>query len=361
MATVEEDPNFLLSPSEGGKARARSLTPERREEIARRAAEARWAKDVHSARYAGALIIGDKRIDCAVIDDGTRILSQGTVLEALGRAKSMGRRQMSGEDAKRAPFLSANNLEPYISDELTEMLTPINYRLPNQRFISVGYRAEALPLICDVYLQARLVQGEKFPTSQQSAAAAAEILMRSLARVGIVALVDEATGYQEVRARDELQKLLHAYVAEAFRPWVQAFPQEFFREIYRLQGWDYKEGKSKHPQYVGKIINQYVYQQLPDGVLAELQKLNPRLESGNRARKHHQHLTVDTGNVHLDRQILTVTTLMQVSEDLDDFKKLFERRFPSSTGPRALRVSVSADDQVSTLFELDDRGEMVDR
>jgi len=357
MATKKtDDETFLLDPSEGGRARARSLSPERRAEIATRAAEARWAKDVKEARYAGALIIGDKRIDCAVVEDGTRILSQGTVLEALDRAKSMGRRQSSGEAAKRAPFLSANNLEPFISDELSELLEPVHYKLPGSRFVSVGYRAEALPLICDVYLAAR-VAGRLQP-SQDAAAAASEILMRSLARVGIVALVDEATGYQEVRARDELQVILNAYVAESFRPWVAVFPQEFFREIYRLYGWDYKPGKSKRPGYVGKIINQYVYDQLPDGVLDELQKVNPRLPSGNRSRKHHQHLTVDTGNVHLDRQILTVTTLMQVSDDLDQFKGLFDRRFPAATQQKALRVNVNEYNQVETLFEIDAAGQM---
>ncbi|MGN6760780.1 MAG: P63C domain-containing protein [Leifsonia sp.] len=358
MDDQTEEALFRLDSSEGGKARARALTPERREEIARRAAEARWAKNVHEARYAGKLIIGDREIECAVIDDGTRILSQGTVLAALGRAKSMGRRQAGSEAAKRAPFVSANNLEAFVGDELSEMLEPVNYRLPGSRFISVGYRAEALPLICDVYLEARK-QG-KLLRSQEPAAAASEVLMRSLARVGIVALVDEATGYQEVRARDELQRLLEKYVQEAFRPWVQVFPHEFFREIYRLYGWEYKPGKSKHPQYVGKIINQYVYEQLPDGVLEELQTLNPRLPSGGRARKHHQYLTVDTGNVHLDRQILTVTTLMQVADDLDDFKALFEKRFPGAPRPRALRVSISDDDEVQTLFELDPSGEMLE-
>lgn len=340
---------FQLDPGEGGRARARKLSPERRQEIAQRAAQARWDKNAKKATLAGALIIGDRRIECAVLEDGTRVLAQGTVLEALGRARSMGRRG-DRDAAKRAPFLSANNLEPFVSAKLLADLDPITYRLPNQRFVSIGYRAETLPEICDVYLEARAQ--DKLLERQKPIADAAEVLMRSLAKIGIIALVDEATGYQGVRARDELQKLLEAYVEESFRPWVRIFPDDFFREIYRLYGWDYRPGKARHPQYVGRFINQYVYEQLPDGVLEELQRVNPKNASGHRPRKHHQHLTIDTGNEHLDRQILTVTTLMQVADDVDNFKSLFARRFPTQHR-KALRVSVDEDDAVNTLFELD--------
>src|SRR5487761_1101099 len=55
--------------------------------------------------------------------------------------------------------------------------------------------------------------------------------------------------------------------------------------------------------------------QLPEGVLAELERLNLKNARGNRHRKHHQHLTESTGNVHLDRQINTVITLMKISRN----------------------------------------------
>lgn len=128
-----------------------------------------------------------------------------------------------------------------------------------------------------MYLDARAAG--KLNTKQQSVAAAAEVLARGLARVGIIALVDEATGYQEVRARDELRRILEKYVQAEFRPWLKTFPDDFFREIYRLQGWEYKPGTSKRIPYVGKLVNKYVYEQLPDGVLDELCRLNPRTES----------------------------------------------------------------------------------
>ncbi|MCC4907319.1 P63C domain-containing protein [Microbacterium sp. cx-59] len=342
----EEDSPTLFDASEGGRARARKLSPERRREIAQRAAESRWDSTIPRAAYTGAIVIGDRRIECAVLPDGTRVLSQGTVMAALDRATRSGVRR--SDAPRRAPFLSANNLDEFIPDGLSTDLEPIRYRLPNQQFISTGYRAETLPKVLEVYLSAR--QAGKLQESQQGAAQAAEMLMRALAQVGITALVDEATGYQEVRARDELQQLLSKYVTETFRRWVSVFPNEFFRELYRLYGWDYKEGKTKHPQYIGKFINEHIYKQLPEGVHAELERLNPRGASGHRSRKHHQHLTVDTGIEHLDKQIVTVVTLLQVSEDIDQFRSLFDRRFPAAPNRQVLRVTETAEQGFLTDF-----------
>ena len=88
--------------SKGGRARAERLTPSQRSESARRAAEGRWGRSIAVATHQGELVIGDMRLDCAVLDDDTRVLSQGTVLAALGRAPDMGRRDLTDG---RPPFL----------------------------------------------------------------------------------------------------------------------------------------------------------------------------------------------------------------------------------------------------------------
>jgi len=106
------------------------------------------------------------------------------------------------------------------------------------------------------------------------------------------------------------------------------FPDDFFKEIYRLQEWEYKPGTSKRTPYVGKLVNKYIYEQLPPGVHDELKRLNPRTERGYRRHKFFQFLTADTGNPQLDKQISTVTTLMRISRDKLEFEDLFERAFP---------------------------------
>jgi len=312
-----------LGGSKGGRTRAARLSAEERSAAAREAAEARWGHTVLDATHEGKLIIGDLHFECAVLDDKTRVLNQGTMLQALGRATTMGRRDVTEQ---RPPFLSAANLRPFISRELIDMYEPIRYRHASTSARSLGYRAEILPMVCEVYLDAE--KEEVLLKSQQNTLRAAETLIRGLARVGIIALVDEATGYQEVRARQELEKILEAYVQAQFRPWVSKFPDEFFREIYKIHGWEFRPGQTKRNSGVGKIIKHYIYEQLPVEVLAEIERLNPKNARGNRPRKHHQHLTADTGIPHLDKQINSVITLMKISRNRQEFEEYFDRAYP---------------------------------
>ncbi|MDE0779087.1 MAG: hypothetical protein OSB43_22625, partial [Nocardioides sp.] len=191
----------------GGHARAAKLGPEERKAIAAEAAAARWG-NVHVTESTGEIQIGDLRIACAVLDDGTRVVSQSTVLQALGRNPEKSRRSR-GSSELRAPFLLANNLQPFIDERLRELDEPIPYRVAGESGRSLGYKAEMLPLVCLVYMDA--AKAGVLDSKQAGAAAAAEILYRGLATIGIVALVDEATGFQERRERDALRKILEAY------------------------------------------------------------------------------------------------------------------------------------------------------
>lgn len=307
----------------GGKVRAERLTPAERSESARRAAEKRWGRKWVQATHAGTLVVGDVELEVAVLEDGTRVINQKTIMGALGRSLTTGRHSRS---EGRPPFVAAANLVPYFPETLPDMFQPIEFRIPGQTVSSTGFRAEILPLVCETYLAAD--DDGALLESQMNAAEAAGLLVRGLARVGIIALVDEATGYQDVRARDELAAILNAYIAPELRPWTKQFPDEFFREIYRIQGWDFKPGTSRRSPYVGKLINKYIYEQLPPGVLDELRSLNPVTPQGYRRHKHHQYLTAETGNTHLDRQISTVTTLLRISDDKQHFEELFDRAFP---------------------------------
>jgi hypothetical protein len=168
--------------SQGGQARAANLSPAERSEIARQAARARWGTTVQAAPWIGDLEIGDRLIACAVLEDGTRIINQGTMLKALGRSRS------AKTDAGGEVVLFAANLTEYISPKLAATLnSPVTYSTGSGR--ALGYPADVLPEVCEIYLEAR-TNGDLLK-SQFSAARAAEILIRGLARVGITALVDE--------------------------------------------------------------------------------------------------------------------------------------------------------------------------
>jgi hypothetical protein len=315
--------------SKGGEARAESLAPGKRSEIATLAANARWSRDLPKATHTGQIVIAGRSLNCAVLETGKRLLTQETFLTAIGRAgKAKGKTGSFVVDGV-PPFLAAENLIPFISDDLRQSTTPIFCR--NEKGVRLaGYDAMLLPMVCEVYLKLRdhyRNKGKRVPENQKHIIEACDLLMRGLARIGIIALVDEATGYQEQRAKDELSKILEAYIVEELRPWIKTFPDEFFKQVYRLHGWPYRPGSAKRPSYVGQLINKYIYEQLPPPVLPELRKLNPITESGYRRHRHFQYLTADTGNVHLDRQITATTTIMKVSDDRRDFENKFNRAF----------------------------------
>jgi hypothetical protein len=166
-----------------------------------------------------------------------------------------------------------------------------------------------------------------------------DLLMRSMAKEHIVSLVDRATGYADVEIRDELTKILAQYIAPHLMPYLPRFPNEFFRQVYRIHGWPYVPGNRRMPQYVGKFINKYIYGYLPDGVLEKLQELNPVLERGWRATQNHRFLT-DQGLAHLDRQITSTTTIMALSESAGEFDGNFHKvhRKPATAGYRAIEA-----------------------
>lgn len=306
--------------SKGGRKRAEALSSDDRAEIAKRAADARWK--VQAATHSGFLSIADKEIECAVLEDGTRLLTQETFLTSIGRARKA--RAGTGSSLMKKgdlpPFL-AENLRPFVPKDMVKTLKPIKFRNQSGNR-GWGYDAKLLPKVCEIYLRARDA-GEILP-SQRHLVQACDALIRGLAQVGIIALVDEATGYQEERERDELQRLLAKYISEEFRPWVNTFPMEFFRQVYRIHNWEFKGGH-QHSPYIGKFINEYIYGEFPEGALERLRELNPKTKKGWRRRKHHQHLTVDTGAPHLDSQILKVITVMQVSQNKDEFVSNFNR------------------------------------
>ena len=220
-------------------------------------------------------------------------------------------------------------LKPFISEDLSiASINPIIFKTPNGS-IAYGYEATILVDICDAVLAAR--KANVLQPQQMHISDRCEILVRGFARVGIIALVDEATGYQVIRARDELHKILDAYIAKELLPWTKRFPDEFYKELFRLRNWQYNPFSVKRPILVGNLTNKIVYKKLPPGVLEELVEKNPADETGRRKYHHHRFLTPDIGNTHLEKHLSAVIALMRASTSWKGFLKLLERAFPSST------------------------------
>jgi hypothetical protein len=332
--------DYLTGKAKGGAARRDSLTADQRKEIASKAAKARWEKqNLPVADYGSPdrpLKLLDTEIPCYVLNDGTRVLTQEGFMSALGRARKAkgGTGSSTGVD-KMPPFLMAGNLKPLITDELIRSTAPVNFRLPSGGS-AWGYRAELLPQVCNIYLTAR-DQGILL-SAQRHLVAKADMLIRGLAETGIIALVDEATGYQQVRARDALQAFLDRFLRKELAAWVKTFPDEFFQELFRLKRWKWK-GTSKRPGVVGKYINDLIYDRLGPGVLDELKKKNPTDANGRRKAKHFQWLTEDIGNPALAQHLYATIGFMRAEDNWHTFKERFSRAFPKRGENLALDLS----------------------
>jgi hypothetical protein len=276
------------------------------------------------------LVIGDIAIPCYVLEDGRRVLSQRGIITTLNMSK--GTIDKNKRVDRMVAFLTGKALEPFVSSAVIEAANnPIIFKLPNNGSQAFGYEATILVDICDSVLRAR--QANQLVRQQVHIAERCEILVRGFARVGIIALIDEVTGYQEVRARNALNEILEAYISKELLPWTKRFPDEFYKELFRLRDWQYNPFSVKRPILVGKLTNQIVYKKLPPGVLEELRERNPVESNGKRKYHHHRFLTSEIGNPHLEKHLVAVISLMRASTKWKNFIKLLERAFPSPIGP----------------------------
>jgi hypothetical protein len=313
------------------KARAAALTPEERTNISRKAAAARWdrGKSVLQSQYPGILPILDMQIECDVLSDGTRVLTQTDFMNAMGMYYSGWVSQNRSDEALAADipqFLAFKTLEPYVNRHLGDLQSiTVEYRTKTGN-LARGIRAEIIPKICEVWLDA--AEDVKLGKRQAQIAEKAKVLIRALAHTGIIALVDEATGYQDIRARDALAKIFTEFLAEERRKWTQTFPLEFYREIFRLRGWDWKPWTTKRPQVIALWTNDFVYDRLAPGLTDELNRLNPITSPGQRSAKNTQWFNEERGHPKLKEHISGVSALLRAADNWNSFKSALNRAYP---------------------------------
>lgn len=335
----------------GGKARAEALSSEKKREIASIAAKARWSKaaltkgkpKVHNsfslpddasipkAIAEGEMQMGDITLSCAVLDDpqNTRVLTQNGFLKAIGRHPFASGGTGSAIDGM-APFLRAKNLEPFISDDLKRSTTAIVYLPKNKTAgaagIGYGYRASMLADVCWVYHDARIAGA--LLSSQAHIGEACSKLLRLLTNQAIDELVDDATGFKNLRRRQALDKVLEDYCSPEALPWAHTWDDELYMNVFRLNGWPFTEASiKKRPGIVGKWTNDF-YDRLAPGVRAELHRIVPRDDKGRPIVKLHQMLTKQIGHPKLKEFIEGLKTLMIISKDWKQFQNLLNIRYP---------------------------------
>jgi hypothetical protein len=261
----------------GGIARREALSPAKRKAIGSKGARARWdrAKEradpdrMPEAKWKGVLRLVDVEVPCYVLDDGQRVIGRTSATEMLTGIKGGGGLEK---------YLGVSTLKPFIDKDLV-LERMVSFRLPEVEGLErdvKGLPADLLIEICRGFVSAleahhRPGSGTKLTESQQAQAMKASLFLAACAKVGLDAMIDEATGYQYERAADALQVKLKAYLADEMRKWEKTFPDELWVEFGRLTNW--KGSVTQRPKYWGHLVTELIYEPL-DPDVAEWLKVN---------------------------------------------------------------------------------------
>src|ERR1019366_5575246 len=321
------------SKARGGVSRAEALTPEKRSEIAKKAALARWNDALPQAIKEGVLKIGETEIPCAVLEGERRVVSESNFMAALGmyRSGALSVRRKDGEGGAQTPlFLAHKNLKPYIEKHLGS----VHYKPERYKTIkggtAIAITGEIIPKICEIWMDAD--QDGVLGKRQKITAAKAEIMLRALAQVGIVALVDASTGYHAIRPQHALQAYLEKIIAKELAAWAKKFPDEFYENIYKLKGWPWPGMQKNRYSVVAHYTRDLVYERIAPGLLTELEKKSSQNEKGQRSNKLHQWLTEDIGNPmlaqHLHSLVMFQRLALSNGHGWNRFVKMVDRVLP---------------------------------
>jgi hypothetical protein len=314
--------------AKGGRARAERMSPEQRAENARVAAMGRWDPSLPKAVSGGVetpIKIAGIEVPCYVLDDDRRVIATSGMLDTLQLAR--GGSMIRGMNRLEL-FVSRERIKPFISNELLERIrNPVRFRIGNN--VANGYTSDTLIDIAEAVIAA-----DNSPAGLQKQQAAiafqCRIITSALTRIGLVALIDEATGHQTKRDKDALQQLLGAYLLPEHRPWMKTIPDDFTKEIYRVYGWT-RTTNNRGPRYAGKLIRQLIYERMPKPVLPALDQRNPTDAKYRRKHKHHSFLTPEQGLDHFRTLVITIMTLLRISRNKAEFKRNLRSYFSSQT------------------------------
>lgn len=315
----------------GGRARASVLTSDQRRDIARQAVRARWmkagklkqieaepegpepevtpTKDAQGYPFSllkGTVQFGLIQMEAHVLSDYRRVFTQREVVRALSGGRESGNLDR---------YLSRN---PLTANNLVQG-PDILFSVPGTSALAIGSEATKLIEICDKYVEAKELRLLK--KSQEKLAQNAGAIIRASAKIGIIALVDEATGFQKMRAKHELQLKFQAFIADELQEWALMFPDEFWLELARLEGIRYSP--RARPLRWGRYVMMFVYDAIDKDIGKALREKNP---NPRYLKNHHQWLK-KFGRDRVHDQLQRVVTIMKLCDNMDEFRQKFARVF----------------------------------
>ncbi|WP_255011843.1 P63C domain-containing protein [Roseovarius sp. M141] len=258
--------------------------------------------DLPVAQWRGQIDLGGAEIDCYVLPDGTRLLASSSAAMAISEVDRANLKDYAGQKA----------LNPFIDIEKILKETR-KFSIPGTQWPAAGITTEHFELICRGYVQA-LYEGAALTDRQREIAIRCAVLTAGLTRIGLDALVDEATGYQYEREEDALQIKLRAFIAEELRAWEKTFPDELWEEFGRLTDW--KGSLHNRPKYWGKLVIELIYDTLDPDVAKYLRENRPAP-----GVRWHQNLTENYGVRQLVSRCYEVVGLAKSCKTMPELRK----------------------------------------
>lgn len=293
----------------------------------------------------GEINLGPVVVKCAVLENKQRVVSQREVVRALtGHAKG-------GLDR----YLKPQNLQQYVPQRFQATSldqTTLKYISKNGK-IGQSFSATDIVDFLDMYLQAR--KDKKLLPNQYHLADQAEAVMRSLAKTGIIALIDEATGYEKIRETGDLIKFFkETMVREIASDRIKEFEKRgIFDGLYKIYRLPRKKDKPwQHPQFFGNFFIKYIYKPLDTiitdgkaqtrGIMLRLLKEKKNL---NRGTLLYQFIT-EVGEAQFFEHLTTISNLMKIADNKKQFDALFEKVFDG-----VIQGELFPTDEVLEMFE----------
>lgn len=280
-----------IAAERGVDLRPADLVPQHEAKVQNRLPRALWW---------GELVLGDEAASCFVLDDGRRVISRTGATDVLTGGKGGGNLES---------YLGVESLAQYLPPDLEDQW--IDFEIPEVTNKNArGISAETFLDLCTAYVRAR-DDDAPLTMRQVEIAIKAGMVLAASAKVGLIALIDEATGYQYERAQDALQMKLRLYLEEEMRQWEKTFPDELWQQFGRLTRW---EGPiTKRPKYWGKLVMELIYGYLDADVADWLRKNAPQPRHG---QNYHQWLSSQYGLRRLMEHLWKVIGMAQACDSM---------------------------------------------
>lgn len=263
------------------------------------------------ARWPGVLPIGEIELDVYVLHDGQRVISRTGAVRALAGPEGGGNLDN---------YISTKAVRPYMPTDLSDQM--VDFILPGVVNKTVrGIRAETFLDICRALQQAR-DDGALQTNRQEQIAIKAGMFLSACANIGLIALIDEATGFQYDRAQDELQIKLKLFLEEEMRKWEKTFPDQLWKEFGRLTNW--QKPLHERPKYWGKLVMELIYDYLDPDVADWLRKNAPKPQHG---QNYHQWLSSQYGLKKLIEHIWMVIGMASACNSLQELKRKLAEKY----------------------------------